>query len=287
MGRLFFALASAIVIACFSPPASSAGQRAITIGVTNWAENIAVANLWRILLTERGYEVELRTGVARGDIDLSLETWLPDTDKAVIDRFGRTIEVHDSWYKGTGLGLVVPAYVPVNTLGELSEWETEFPAAGKAAAIVGIDPGASLMQMTEEAIRVYGLDMTLVNSSEAGMMSALARAYRDRAPIVVTLWNPHWAFAEYDLKYLRDPEKVFGDGDDIHFMSRVGFGSDHPEVLGWLNAWDMGDRELGSLMASIEKAGDAEAGTRQWLAGHRVLADSWLVTREIIDQPRQ
>ena len=33
----------------------------MTIGMTNWAENIAVANLWKILLAERGYQAELRT----------------------------------------------------------------------------------------------------------------------------------------------------------------------------------------------------------------------------------
>ena len=101
----------------------------MTIGMTNWAENIAVANLWKILLAERGYQAELRTvdrvlafsGLARGDIDLGLETWLPKTDKSVMDRFGKSIEVHDSWYKGTRQGFVVPSYVPINSIRELSE----------------------------------------------------------------------------------------------------------------------------------------------------------------------
>jgi glycine betaine/proline transport system substrate-binding protein len=59
-------------------------------------------------------------------------------------------------------------------------------------------------------------------------------------------------------------------------MSRAGFGQDYPEVLSWLNAWDMSDDELGSLMLTIEKVGNAEAGTRQWLAENRSLADGWL-----------
>jgi glycine betaine/proline transport system substrate-binding protein len=66
------------------------------------------------------------------------------------------------------------------------------------------------MQMAEKVLNAYDLDMKLINSSETGMMSALARAYRDRAPIVVTLWSPHWAFAQYDLKYLQDTENDFG-----------------------------------------------------------------------------
>src|SRR3954469_1589699 len=288
MGRIISVVASAIMVFCLLVHPLSAQQRNMTIGMTNWAENIAVANLWKILLAERGYQAELRTvdrvlafsGLARGDIDLGLETWLPKTDKSVMDRFGKSIEVHDSWYKGTRQGFVVPSYVPINSIRELSEHEADFPAAGETAAVVGIDPGSSLMQMAEKGLKTYDLNMKLINSSETGMMSALARAYRDHAPIVVTLWNPHWAFAEYDLKFLQNPENLFGGTDDIHFMSRAGFGKDYPEVLRWLNAWDMSGQELGSLMATIEKAGNPEAGARKWLAENRALADGWLTAND-------
>ena len=292
MSRIMSVVASAIMVFCLlvhpvSVHPVSAQQRNMTIGMTNWAENIAVANLWKILLEERGYQAELRSvdrvlafsGLARGDIDLGLETWLPKTDKSVMDRFGKSIEVHDSWYKGTRQGFVVPSYVSIDSIRELSEHETDFPAAGEKAAIVGIDPGSSLMQMAEKVLKTYDLDMKLINSSETGMMSALARAYRDRAPIVVTLWSPHWAFAQYDLKYLEDTENDFGGSDDIHFMSRAGFGQDFPEVVGWLNAWDMSDAQLGSLMLTIEQAGNAEAGARQWLSENRSLADGWLMAK--------
>lgn len=158
MSRIMSAVASAIMVFCLlvhpvSVHPVSAQQRNMTIGMTNWAENIAVANLWKILLEERGYQPERRSvdrvlafsGLARGDIDLGLDAWLPKTDKSVMDRFGKSIEVHDSWYKGTRQGLVFPSYVSIDSIRELSEHETDFPAAGEKAAIVGIDPGSSLM----------------------------------------------------------------------------------------------------------------------------------------------
>src|SRR5688500_17979609 len=83
MGRIFSVFSSAIMIFYLLVHPLKAQQRNMTIGMTNWAENIAVANLWKILLAERGYQAELRTvdrvlafsGLARDDIDLGLETW--------------------------------------------------------------------------------------------------------------------------------------------------------------------------------------------------------------------
>ena len=81
-------------------------------------ENIATANMWKVLLEEKGYKVELMylesrnlTGVARGDVDANLEVWLPVTDKPLNDRYKDDIVLKSKWYEGTGLGLVVPSYM--------------------------------------------------------------------------------------------------------------------------------------------------------------------------------
>ena len=57
----------------------------IKLGVTSWKENIATANMWKVLLEQKGYKVELMylekaaiwTGVARGDVDANLEYGYP------------------------------------------------------------------------------------------------------------------------------------------------------------------------------------------------------------------
>ena len=46
MGRIISVVASAIMVFCLLVHPLSAQQRNMTIGMTNWAENIAVANLW-------------------------------------------------------------------------------------------------------------------------------------------------------------------------------------------------------------------------------------------------
>ncbi|GAB2784734.1 glycine betaine ABC transporter substrate-binding protein [Halomonas shantousis] len=264
--------------------ATQAQEKTLAIGTLSWAENIAVANMWKLILEdEADYRVKLSnvgksplfSGVANGDFDVSLETWLPTTDAAFLEPYGERIAVHDAWYDGAGMGLVVPDYVSIDTIPELAEHGDEFQYQGQPT-IVGIDPGSSISGLTDEAIEAYGLDMQQISSSEAAMMAALDDAYKRQEPIVVTLWSPHWAFAEYDLKYLEDPQNLYGDNEAIHWFSRQGFSEDDPWLTAVLNAWQMDDDSLGSLMASIETAGDPEEGAQAWIDEHRALIDDWL-----------
>ena len=68
--------------------------------------------------------------------------------------------------------------------------------------IIGIEPGAGIMQATENALEEYEnlADWDLVESSSAAMASELQKAYEKEEPIIVTGWTPHWKFAKFDLK---------------------------------------------------------------------------------------
>ncbi|RBW68943.1 glycine/betaine ABC transporter [Bacillus taeanensis] len=252
----------------------------LVFGYNNWSENIAVTNMWKILLEEQGYEVELKSmekspvwaGIAGGDLDVAAEVWLPITDEPLYEEYKEDLDLHETWYEGTGLGLVVPAYMNIDSIDELNDNKDLF----EEAQIVGIDPGASLMRLTNDTITEYGLDYELIESSGPAMMTELDKAYEDEEPIVVTLWNPHWAFADYDLKYLEDPKNVYGDPDDIYYMTRKGFEADHPEVVTWMNNWQMDDASLGSLMSIINEEGDAETGAKKWIEENRDLVDEWV-----------
>jgi len=271
------------ILAVFlSAPALAADKGDVHIGLNNWAENIAVSNMWKILLEERGYDVKLSSagksviysGIATDSIDIGLEVWMPKTDKQYYERYKEDITLQEPWYRGTGLGLVVPEYVDVDSIAELNANAEKFVQDGDPA-IVGIDPGSAIMGLTEEAIDKYDLDLKLISSSGPGMTSALDRAYNREQPIVVTLWNPHWAFADYNLKYLDDPKNIYGEGEDIHWMSRPEFAKANPEVVTWMNNWEMNDQQVGGLMATINEQDDPQAGARKWIENNRELVESW------------
>ncbi|MBD3894549.1 glycine betaine ABC transporter substrate-binding protein [Halomonas sp. ML-15] len=276
--------AAGLVLAGTALNTTQADTREITIGKNNWAENVAVANMWKLVLEEEhGYEVDLTeagksviySGLANEDFDISLEIWLPVTDANFLEPYEDRIDVHGGWYDGTGLGLVVPSYAEIDSIPELVDQADSFHYQGQPA-ILGIDSGSAIAGLTDDAIDAYDLPQTQINSSDPAMMAALDDAISRTENIVVTLWSPHWAFAEYDLKYLEDPQNIFGDSETIYWFSRKDFASDDPWLTAVLDAWQMDDDSLGSLMAEIEERGDPVAGARHWIEENRDLVDEWI-----------
>ncbi len=95
------------------------------------------------------------------------------------------------------------------------------------------------------------------------MLAELKRAMSKKEPIVVTLWSPHWAYNDLDLKKLEDPKGAWGEGDGVHTLSRKGFAADNPTVGDWLKNFSMTEEQLTSLEAEINKAGKGQAAGRR------------------------
>jgi glycine betaine/proline transport system substrate-binding protein len=144
------------------------GDKNVSISVVaGWDEDVAASNLWKALLEQRGYTVNMQeldiastfTGVANGQINLYLDAWLPTTHAVYWDRFKDQLEVVTAWGPGRNT-LVVPDYVSnVNTIADLKGNEAQFEGR-----IVGIEAGAGEMKaMREKIIPTYGLtDFNLV-----------------------------------------------------------------------------------------------------------------------------
>ncbi|MFP4617732.1 MAG: glycine betaine ABC transporter substrate-binding protein [Spirochaetaceae bacterium] len=258
------------------------GDKELRFGLFNWAENIAVTNMWALLLEERGYTVEIVTGdkspvwtgVAEGDLDIHFESWMPSTDKPLWEEYSDTLDEYGPWYEGTQLGLTVPEYVDVDSIEELNDNRDKF-IENNRPSIVGIDSGSSLMKLTDEALEEYDLDLNLISSSGPVMTASIIKAVENEEPIVATLWKPHWIFAEVDLKFLEDPKNIYGQDESIYFVTHESFEERHPEVVEWMQNWKMDDQSLGSLMGAINESDSPEEGAQEWIEANSDLVDSW------------
>jgi len=235
-----------------------------------------------VLLEERGYTVNLQeldiastfTGVANGQVDLYMDAWLSTTHQVYWDRFKDQLEVVTSWQEGKNT-LVVPDYVTnVNTIADLKGNEAQFDGR-----IVGIEAGAGEMKaMREKVIPTYGLtDYNLVEGSSPAMLATLDSSIAQNKPVVVTLWQPHWAFSRYPLKVLEDTQTAFGPPDQMQIIATKGFGAANPEVNGWLKNFKITPEQLSDLMLKIQNAGKGqeEAAAKQWAADNKAVVDAW------------
>ncbi|MHB1450638.1 MAG: glycine betaine ABC transporter substrate-binding protein [Coriobacteriia bacterium] len=258
----------------------------IRIGWMPWDEDIAATYLWERILTDEGYDVELTQldvapvfeGVASGDLDLFFDAWLPATHEDYWAEYGDRLEDLAVWYDNGLLTWAVPEYMDIDSIEDLAGMEAELDGR-----IVGIEPGAGLTRLSREAVMPdYGLDgYELIEGSTPAMLAELERAIKDEAPIVVTLWRPHWAYGVFPIKDLADPKGSLGEAEEIHAIARAGFSDDFAEVAEWVGAFEMNDdqlAELEDLVLNEYGAGQEAAAVEEWLSDsdNRALVDGWL-----------
>ncbi len=218
----------------------------VRLAYVEWDCATTSTNMVKAVLEEKmGYEVEILPvaaaamwqAVGAGDVDGMVTAWLPVTHGDYLKRMGGSVVDLGPLSTGAKVGWVVPSYVPINSVEELKANADKFNHK-----IIGIDPGAGLMRMSEETMAAYDMtrDFELVEGSGATMTAALSNAIKNKEWIVVTGWSPHWMFGRWDLKYLEDPKVSLGGEETINTVVRKGLKEDMPEVYAFLDrfAWD-------------------------------------------------
>jgi len=262
---------------------SSGDDKEITIGIpSGWDEGIAVSNLWAKVLEEKGYDVDTKTadigvvftGLAGGDMDVLFDTWLPLTHASYVEKFGDDISDLGTWYDDAKLTIAVNEDSPAKTIGDLAKYADDY-----GNKLVGIEAGAGLTKVTkEQAIPTYGLeDLDYTISSTPAMLAELKGAVDKGNNIAVTLWRPHWAYDEYPIRDLEDPEGAMGDAEEIHTYGTADFADRYPELAGWLKDFTLDDKQLFSLENTMfndeQYKDDPEAAVDAWLKANPDFVD--------------
>ncbi|MDD2569139.1 MAG: glycine betaine ABC transporter substrate-binding protein [Clostridia bacterium] len=259
---------------------ADADKGEIKIGYVNWAECVAVSNLWQVILEDKGYQVELIqldaaplfVGLNKGDVDFFMDAWLPITHETYWNEYKDNLEDYGVWYEGEAkIGVVVPNYVTIDSINQLKDEAAKFDNK-----IIGIDPGAGIMKASEKANESYGLGFEIVQGSEAAMMAAMDKAYGKNEWIAITGWSPHWMFAKYDLKYLEDPNGDFGEAEELHILANKDFSSKQAGVVDVLKKFKMTDAQIGSLEALINEGMEPKDAAKKWIDDNRDLVEGWL-----------
>ncbi|MBW4085576.1 glycine betaine ABC transporter substrate-binding protein [Paenibacillus sp. S150] len=281
LGILMLILLAAAVAGCSSN--SSKGNETVKLAYVAWDSEIASTYVVKeVLESKLGVTVEMLqvdagpmwAGIADGSADGMVAAWLPSTHASYLEKYGSDIEDLGANLDGTKTGLTVPAYMDINSIEDLKNADV---ANSLNNQIIGIEPGAGIMTASEQAVEAYGLsDYTLLESSSAAMAQELQKAYADNKPIVVTGWTPHWMFANMDLKYLEDPQEIYGGAKQIHTMVRQGLKEDMPDVYRFLDQFQWTPEDMAQVMIDIQGGQSPEDAAKAWVQEHEEQVGSWI-----------
>ncbi|MGW9366105.1 ABC transporter permease/substrate binding protein [Streptomyces albidoflavus] len=257
-------------------------KRPMEVAWFPWEEDIAATYLWKHVLEDRGYKMNLHqfevgpmyAAMSRGQIDVQFDAWLPNTQKKYWDKYQNELVDLGDWYGPTSLELAVPDYVKdVKSLADLKGKGEQFDGR-----IVGIEAGTETMDILKnKVVPGYGLsgEYKVVDSSTPGMLAELKRAYAKKEPIAVMLWTPHWAYNEYKLNKLQDPKKLFGEGDQLRTVAHKSFTENYPVASDWFRDFELSEDQLAGLENEIQKLGTGkeEQAVDAWLKKNPEMVD--------------
>ncbi len=197
-----------------------------------------------------------------------MDAWLPNTHADYWADYGdKLVQLGESFSNGT-TGLVVPAYVDINSIEELNANKEKFDGE-----IIGIGSGAGIHANTLKAIDAYDLDFEQITSSGPAMVASLEKAVRNKEWIIITGWKPHYKWVNFDIKYLEDPKGIFPK-DVCGIVARRGFEEDKPEAAKFFKNFNLNESQLYALLDAINTNGE-EAGAKKWYNENKELVDSW------------
>lgn len=283
--RLFLATALGLTAA---PALADCGK--VVFSDVGWTDITATTAATTLVLEALGYQTETKVlsvpvtyaGLAQGDIDVFLGNWMPTMegdiapyrDKGQVDTVRTNLE-------GAKYTLATNAAGAALGIADFKDI-----AAQKAALdgkIYGIEPGNDGNRLILDMIGTgpFGLDgFELVESSEAGMLSAVKRADAAGQPVVFLGWEPHPMNAAFKMTYLTGGDDYFGPnlgGAIVATNTRAGYVAECPNTGKLLENLSFTLAMENEIMGAILNDGaDPQAAAKTWLAANPAVWQGWL-----------
>jgi glycine betaine/proline transport system substrate-binding protein len=273
-----------LVVMGLAGTAQAAGKT-VTIGFTSWSDAEFMSQLVKQQIENNtSVKVELKKvdiadqykAVADGKMDAMIDGWFPDTHASYWKKVHNKVVDLGPMYNGAVVGWAVPKTVSKALADSISDLKKKGRADKFDHTIVGIDPDAGEMKESAKALKAYDLkdSYDLKEGSGKSMTDALANAAENLDPIVVTLWTPHWAFAKWDLRFLKDPKHIFGGPQHVDAVVRKGFRKDHPKVAKFLTSLYIPLQKLQKAMYKAHKT-DEKTAVSKFVKNHQGLVAAW------------
>lgn len=270
--------AVALVGLSMLPAQAQAQEKTIKMGTLSWEDLTPITGITKKVLGDAGYTVTVTDfaewGIAyaaltKGDIQILTS----QIDYAAQDYWNKNksrLEKISPVSHGLYQAIAVPTYVTIDSIDQLNENADKF--GGK---IIGIEPGSGLMRDAGNAVKDYGLDLTLVEGSTAAMTAALKSAVDRKEWIAVAIWEPSWMFQKFDLKFLKDPKSVFPPPQGYYWIGQKGFSEANPQARELIASVFVPNADITAINGAVKDGKSMEQAIADWTAANAGLLKLW------------
>ena len=290
------ALATVLAAGCAALlPATASAQdpeacQDVNFSDVGWTDITATTAVTSVVLEALGYAPNAEilsvpvtyASLRNGDIDVFLGNWMPTMEADIAPyREDGSVETVRANLEGAKYTLAVPQYTfdaGLQSFQDIAAFADELDSE-----IYGIEPGNDGNRLIQDMIDsdTFGLGgFELVESSEQGMLSQVARAVQNEEPIVFLGWEPHPMNANFDMAYLSGGDDIFGPdfgGATVYTNIRAGYLEECPNVGQLLQNLVFSLALENQVMAMILDDGeDPEDAATAWLTANPEVLDGWL-----------
>lgn len=268
-------------------PQAAAQDDTIDFGYVQWPGVTVKTHVAAKVAQYLGYETEMTAApetiifksLESEELDVFLGNWLPSMEvsfneykeKGVVHNV--RINLEDVVYR-----TAVPEYVyeaGVTSLADLNEHAEKFDSK-----IYGIEPGNNGNIIVSNAIEdnAYNLgEWSVQASSTAGMLSSVKRAVNNKEWIAFNGWKPHYMNVMFDIKYLEDPEGIWGESDSVYTVARTGYQDENPNFYKFLEQFTVTAPIQNKWIDEYQnKDRDPEKVAEEWIANNLDIVNQWV-----------
>jgi glycine betaine/proline transport system substrate-binding protein len=255
-----------------------------------WTDITATTALASAILEQMGYEAEIQqlavpvtyASLAKGDIDVFLGNWMPSMENDIkAYRDAGTVETLGANLEGAKYTLAVPESTWNKGLKDFKDIAKFKDSLG--GKIYGIEPGNDGNRLVQDVINneAFGLKgFELVESSEQGMLSQVAKATAANEDIVFLGWAPHPMNSNFKLQYLTGGDDFFGPnfgGANVYTNTRKGYVAECPNAGKFVSQLKFTLEMENEIMGAIlDKGEEPKKAAVAWLKANPGALDAWL-----------
>lgn len=276
--RLFVSAMCFFALAMTSAHADE--KTTIKVGTLSWEDQLGISMPTAKFLEKEGIKVEVTkfsewgiafAALSKGNVDVLLSP----VDYMTADywtRYKDHLEKISVASYGVYQGLVVPDYVPIDSIDQLNTLSDK--VGGK---IIGIEPGSGLMREAAQALKQYGLKYQIIDGSTAAMVAQLQSSLQRKEPIVTMLWQPSWMVQKFKVKFLKDPKHVFAPAQAYYWIAKKGFSEKNPHAREAIASVYVPLQDNIDINAEMNSGKTIDQAVDDWWKKNQTLVQRWSV----------